>query len=65
MNGPDEYPGILQQQAERNELMRVAAQSALDRSRGGKDLEPEARRWALHWAAMKPLAHPLTTGEPA
>lgn len=65
MNGPDEYPGILQQQAERNELMRVAAQSALDRSRGGKDLEPDARRWALHWAAMKPLAHPLTTGEPA
>lgn len=65
MNGPDEYPGMRQQQAERNELMRVAAQSALDRSQGGKTLEPDARRWALHWAAIKPLRRPLTTGEPA
>jgi hypothetical protein len=65
MNGPDEYPGMRQQQAERNELMRVAAQSALDRSQGGKTLDPDARAWALHWAAIKPLQRPLTTGEPA
>ena len=46
------------------ELMRNAAQSALDRSRGGRDLAPDARRWALHWAAKKPLGRPLGTGEP-
>lgn len=65
MNGPDEYPGIRQQQEERRELMRVAAQSALDRSQGGKTLDPDARAWALHWAAIAPLQRPLTTGEPA
>lgn len=58
-------PEALKRVEERIELFRIAGQSALDRSRGGKDLEPDARRWALHWAAMKPLAHPLTTGEPA
>ena len=65
MNGPDSYPGVAERLAERHELMRVAAQSALDRSRGGKDLEESARRWALHWAAKKPLTVPLTEGEPA
>lgn len=49
---------------EQRELMRIAAQSALNRSRNGRDLDPDARRWALHWAAIKPLGRPLGTGEP-
>lgn len=51
-------------QAEKDELMRIAAQSALDRSQGGKTLTPEARKWAKHWASIKPLQGPLGTGEP-
>ncbi len=51
--------------AEKRELLRVAAQSALNRSRGGRDLIPAARAWAEHWAGMPPLEIPLTTGEPA
>lgn len=50
--------------AERRELMRIAARSALERSRGGRDLDADARRWALHWASMPPLGRPLTDGEP-
>lgn len=50
--------------AERHELFRIAAQSALDRSRGGRDLAPDARAWAKHWAAVKPLGRPLSSGEP-
>jgi len=65
VNGPDEYPGIREQQAERNELMRIAAQSALDRSQCGKTLNRDARAWAMHWAAIKPLGRALTTGDPA
>ena len=49
---------------EQRELMRIAAQSTLDRSRGGRDLEPDARRWATHWANQKPIGKPLSTGEP-
>lgn len=49
---------------ERRELMRIAAQSALDRSDGGKKLDLEARAWAKHYAAVKPLGRPLGTGEP-
>lgn len=49
---------------EQRELMRIAARSALDHSRGGRDLAPEARRWALHWAAKKQLGRPPGTGEP-
>lgn len=62
MNGPDEYPGVRKTLEERNELMRIAAQSALDRSRGGKTLDPDARAWALHWAAQKPLGRPVSEG---
>ncbi len=51
-------------QAERDELMRIAAQSALDRSQGGKTLSPEARAWAKRWAAIKPLQGTLTEGGP-
>ncbi len=49
--------------AERRELFRIAAQSALDRSKGGKTLDPDARRWALRWASIKPLNGGLSTGE--
>lgn len=64
MNGPDRYPDVERTIAERNELMRIAAQSALDRSNGGRSLDPEARRWALHWAAIEPLGRPLSSGAP-
>lgn len=46
--------------AERRELFRIAAQSALQR----KGLDPEARAWAESWAAIPPLAGPMGTGEP-
>lgn len=49
---------------EQRERMRIAAQSALDRSRQGRDLQPDARRWAQHWAAVPPLGRPLGDGEP-
>lgn len=49
---------------ERRELFRLAGQAALDRSNGGKTLDPEARAWAKHYAAFKPLNRPLGTGEP-
>ena len=49
---------------EQRELMRIAAQSALARSRNGRDLNPDARSWAMHWASLKPLWRPLGTGEP-
>ena len=63
MDNP-EYPDVATRLEERRELMRIAAQSALDRSRGGRDLDPEAREWANHWAAVKPLGGPMGTGEP-
>lgn len=50
---------------ERVELMRVAAVSALNRSRGGRDLDPGARNLANHWASVKPLGRPLSDGSPA
>lgn len=49
---------------ERRELFRIAGQSALDRSRGGRDLDPEARAWAQHYAGFKPLGRALSPGEP-
>ena len=57
-------PEALARVEERIELFRRAGQSALDRSKGGKTLDPEARRWALHWARVTPLDRPLSTGEP-
>jgi hypothetical protein len=48
--------------AERRELLRLAAVNAL--KHGGK-LHPDARRWAEHWSSIPPLGRPLSTGEPA
>lgn len=59
------YPDVVRALEERRELMRLAAQSALDRSRNGQSLDPEARSWAQQWAAIKPLMRPFLTGEPA
>lgn len=50
--------------AEQRELMHIAAQSALNRSRNGRDLTPHARQWAVYWAGIKPLGRPLSSGEP-
>ena len=57
-------PAEAQAHAERRELFRIAGQSALDRSRGGRDLDPDAHRWAQHWASQPKLGRPLSTGEP-
>lgn len=54
------YDDVAQLLAERRELMRVAAVLALDR----KDLDPDYRAWAEHYAAVKPLCRPLSNGEP-
>lgn len=41
---------------DRKELFRIAGQAALDRSKGGKMLDPEARAWAMHYAALAAAA---------
>ena len=51
--------------AERRELFRITGQSALDRSRGGRDLDLDARAWAQQCASITPLVGPLGTGEPS
>lgn len=50
--------------AERRELFRLAGVNALARSRGGRDLTPEALADVRKWAAYPPLKGPLGTGEP-
>lgn len=65
MTDPDSYPEVEQLLAERRERFRLAGVNALNRRRGGRDLDPDARRWALHWARVTPLNRPLSTGEPA
>jgi hypothetical protein len=59
----DAYPDVADRMAERAELMRIAAVSALQRSRNGKDLDEHARKWAFFWAARLPLGRRLSTGE--
>lgn len=49
---------------ERRELFRLAGVNALARSRNGRDLDPQARADALHWAAYPPLQGPMGNGEP-
>ena len=62
MPGPDvATPEAIALQEERDELKRIAAVSALQHGR----LTPEARAWAQHWAAIKPLGRPLSAGTPA
>jgi hypothetical protein len=63
MNQPEYVPPEAWIQcAEKRELLRVAAVSALERSRGGRDLIPDARAWAQHWASMPPLKVPMSDG---
>lgn len=57
-------PTTLRLTLEQRELMRIAAQSALDRSGNGARLDPDARAWAKRWASIKPLGRALGTGEP-
>ena len=63
--GPDLYPDVATMHEERRELFRLAGVNALARSRGGRDLDPDARAWAEKMAALRPLGRPLTPGEPA
>lgn len=64
MSAEFDYPEVWLRCQERRELIRLAAVSALERSRGGRDLIPEARSWATFWAAQKPLGRPLSDGSP-
>lgn len=63
--GTDLYPDVAAMHEERRELFRLAGVNALARSRGGRDLDPDARAWAEKMAALQLLQRPLTTGEPA
>jgi hypothetical protein len=54
-------PEVWARCAEKRELLRMAAASALKR---GADLDPTTRLWAQHWAGQPALAVPLSTGEP-
>jgi len=57
------YPDVQRRMAERNELRRVAAVSAL--RNGGKHLTPQERAENRLWAGLTPLAGPLSDGEPS
>jgi hypothetical protein len=59
------YPDVEKRLAERAELFRIAAVSALQRSRNGRDLDEHARAWAFWWAARPPLGVPLSEGVPS
>ena len=58
-------PDVVRRMQEQRELMRIAAVRALQHSDGGRRLDPDARRWALHWAKVKPLGRALSDGVPA
>ena len=58
-------PDVVRRMEEQRELMRIAAVRALQHSDGGRRLDPDARRWALHWAKVKPLGRALSDGVPA
>lgn len=56
---------LTRQVAERNELMRVAAASTLERARLGAHVDPEHLDWCRQVVArFKPLSEPLGTGQP-
>ena len=57
-------PDVVRRMQEQRELMRIAAVRALQHSDGGRRLTPDARRWALHWAKVKPLGRALSDGVP-
>lgn len=56
------YPDVQRRMAERNELIRIAAQSVLDAVGAGRIYHPETITWAKHWAAIKPLSLVATEG---
>ena len=58
----DALPEAWTRCAEKVELLRIAARSALEHSKGGARLTPEARRWAEHWAKHPPLQRPMGEG---
>lgn len=65
MTDDREYPDVAQRQAERDELMRIAAQNLLDHSRTGKRCDPNALEWARGIVSrFKPLGRPLSDGTP-
>jgi hypothetical protein len=59
-------PDIARRLAERNELMRIAAQRVVDMHREGRKFDPEALQWARGIVSrFKPLGRPLSDGSPA
>jgi hypothetical protein len=56
-------PDSWRNDAERRELLRIAATNAL---RNNPDrMHPDGRRWAEHWSKIPPLGRPMGTDEPA
>lgn len=64
---PDiEHPDITRRLAERNELMRIAAQRLVDHKVAGRRVDPEGLKWAQGIVArFKPLGRALSDGTPA
>lgn len=59
-------PDLERRMAEKRELMRIAAQRAIDMADTGFPVEAEYLNWCRQFVALnKPLGRPLSTGEPA
>ena len=60
------YPDVALRQAEKHELMRIAAQRVIDARKAGSHVDPYALKWAESIVKKhKPLGMPLGTGAPA
>lgn len=61
-----EDPVIAERLAERRELMRRAAQTAIDHAEAGRTMDPHHIAWARQFVKFNPpLERPLGTGEPS
>lgn len=49
---------------EQQELFRIAGQRIVDAHRSGRKFTPEALADGRRWAAIPPLPHALSSGEP-
>jgi hypothetical protein len=60
---PDPYLDL--RMAEKRELMRAAAQRAIDLAKTGFPVDAQYLNWCREFVALnKPLDRPLSTGEP-
>ena len=60
----DVYPGVAERLAEKRELIRLCAVSALEYAKHGRGHDPHKLVWAQRIVeTFKPLGRPLGTGE--